>query len=440
MRKRLLSGLVYILVMMGLASLRGELLALAIPLIVYLIAALWYSPQPRDLQVERTLVRKDDLAAAAPADRATAGTPVTVAIVLTNTGGYLEEIHIEDVLPDGLHVIEGMARLQTMLQPGETATLTYTVAGTRGSYLFDDVHVTFAEHLGIFKTRLQLRVPAHLLVLPEVRPLRPIPIRPPRTHGYAGPIPSGQPGSGADFHGVRPYQIGDPRRHINWRLTARHEALTFTNEFEQERIADVGLILDARRQVDIRRDDDALFEHTVRATAALADAFLNDGNRVALLIYGRAMERTFPGYGKFQRERILRSLAQARTGDSMVFETFDYLLTGFFPKRSQLVLVSPLISDDLPVLLRLRARGYPLLIVSPDPIDFEMRLLSPKDPDVALAARISRVERELLLQRLLQHGIRVVDWPTGTSLDAALHAGLLRAQRVPQQGRLGRRR
>jgi uncharacterized protein (DUF58 family) len=256
-----------------------------------------------------------------------------------------------------------------------------------------------------------------------VSQVRRIPIRPLRTRGFAGPIPSRQSGSGTDFLGVRGYEPGDPPRRINWRLSARHPRDLFTNEFEQDRIADVGLILDARERTDITANGSALFEHTVEATAALADVLLADGNRVGLLIYGRGLERTFPGYGKHQRLRILRALAQAQVGDSLVFDSMDYLPTRFFPAKSQLVVISPLCEDDPPVLSRLRSRGYEILVVSPNPVAFESDLLPPS-PSVELARRIADVERGLWLRQLQRVGIPVIDWRVGTPLATAVRAGL----------------
>jgi uncharacterized protein (DUF58 family) len=155
----------------------------------------------------------------------------------------------------------------------------------------------------------------------------------------------------------------------------------------------------------------------------LADTFLSDGNRVALLVYGGILDWTFPGYSKTQREGILRALARAKTGDSLVFDSLDYIPTRYFPARSQLVLISPLCKDDVPMLVRLRARGYQLLVISPDPVAFETRALGPQ-PAVDLAARIVRLERRLLLRQLRQAGIQVVDWQVDKPFDQTIHASL----------------
>jgi uncharacterized protein (DUF58 family) len=273
--------------------------------------------------------------------------------------------------------------------------------------------------------------------------MRQVAIRPLRTRASSGMVPARQGGPGLAFFGVREYQPGDSLRWINWRATARHPRHIFTDEFEQERVADVGLILDARQRSDVRRDGllqrgplldprDSLYEHSVLATASLADAFLRSGDRVALLMYGGGLEWVFPGYGRVQRERILQALARSDRGASEVFETFESLPTRLFPARSQIVLVSPLWSDDLPMLFNMRARGYEVLVVSPDPVAFEIgeaaggadapagRGAPAGDP----AVRLARLERGILLRRLRQAGVQVVDWPVDRPLDQAVLASL----------------
>jgi uncharacterized protein (DUF58 family) len=416
----LLILLAYGLFILGLITLSGELLALTVPLVVYLLAALLHSPTQPQLTLARTLS-----VTGVPAD-----TPVEVTLTLTNAGDRVEEVWVRDRIPEGLRVEEGETELYTTLAPGASLDLVYTVRGPRGSYRFRTVDVVSWEHLGLIRRQRRFEAPKHLLVLPEVLRLQHLEIRPLRTRGYAGPIPSRIGGSGVNFFGVREYQMGDPQRWINWRASARHSRALFTNEFEQERIADVGIILDARQQTNVRWGSASLFEYGVEATAALAETFLKDGNRVGLLVYGRGLERTFPGYGKVQRERILHALAYARPGASQVFEGLDYLPARFFPPKSQIVFVSPLAPDDREVLVRLRAHGYQVLVISPDPVSYEARLLArQKEVDPELATRIARAERTLILRRLRQVGIQVVDWPVHQPFDGVMHASLGRPPR-----------
>jgi uncharacterized protein (DUF58 family) len=287
-------------------------------------------------------------------------------------------------------------------------------------YSFGAVKIIAMDYLELFERKVTLQAAVRLLILPHVQELHSIPIRPLRTHGFAGPIPSRKVGSGVNFLGIRGYQAGDPLRKINWRVSARHMDELFSNEFEQERIADIGIILDARQQSDVEVSTGNLFEYAVQATASLADSFLADGNRVGLLIYGRGMESTFPGYGKIQRQRILQSLGRARTGSSYAFKSLENLPTRFFPSGSQIVLVSPLDREDIPVLVQLRALGYEVMVVSPNPIAFEASQYR-QDKVAILATRIAMVERAILIRSLQRIGIAVVNWRVEGSLDDALH-------------------
>jgi uncharacterized protein (DUF58 family) len=266
-----------------------------------------------------------------------------------------------------------------------------------------------------------LQAPGRILINPSVVDLEPLDIRPRNTRVYAGTIPARQGGPGLDFFDVRQYQPGDPLRWINWKASARFQHSLFINQFEQYRVTDVGIILDTRKSSEIILESGkSLFEYSVDAAAALAIRFLKDGNRVSLLMYGTQLDWTLPGYSKLQQERIKNSLARAELGESLVFDTLEKIPTQLLPPKSQLVLISPLQADDYPALINLRSRGYSLLVVSPEPILFELEDFKESDGDVDLASKFATIERKLLVQRLRQAGIQVVNWDVSEPLNAAL--------------------
>ncbi len=422
----ILSILIYVLTILALATVNGVLLALVLPLLVYLGAGLIYGPDELALSIDRHISQ----------DRATPGMPVEVRLKLSNHGPRLESVSIFDRLPDGLDVIAGETSLLTNLKSGESIQLDYTVQAQRGYYHFNDVSVGVADRLGVRQKNVTLAAEGRLFVQPDVQRIGRVDIRPRGTRVYAGFIPARRGGPGVEFFGVREYQHGDPLRWINWRASARHRQSIFINEFEQERVADVGIILDTRRRSEVKVDGGmSLFECGVQAAAALADSFLTDGNRVGLLLYGTQLDWTFPGYGKVQRERILQSLARAKPGESMVFEKLANLPKRLLPANSQLILISPLQNDDVEVLIQLRARGYALMVISPDPVKFELAGLDTRDKTNVLAARLARIERTLMLNKLQQAGVQVLDWDVQVPLDAALHVALSRP--VPQLHPLG---
>ncbi len=408
----LLAGLAYLLIFAGLVTLNGEMLALALPLVIYLTATLVQRAPRIQLSAERTI----------SADTLPQNQPVEVTVKITNDGSDLDEVLIVDVLPRGMQLLEGKTRVLTSLPHGASLEMHYTARAGRGSYIFNELQVSATDHLGVLRDHAEVPARKRMVYLPEITRLKKVAIRPTRTHGHFGPIPSRQAASGVEFFGLREYQMGDPRRWINWRASARHDQQIFVNQFEQERIADVGIILDARQQSNIAMPGGkSLFEYSVLAAGSLSEALLKAGNRVALLIYGFGMERTFRGYGKIQQERILYSLGQARTGHNFALESLGYLPTRFFPAGSQIVMVSPLMTGDVPPLMQLRACGYDLLVVSPDPVDFEARELGVKGD---MAWDLARVERALLLRKLQRLGIRILDWQVDRPFEPLVRAAL----------------
>jgi uncharacterized protein (DUF58 family) len=137
-------------------------------------------------------------------------------------------------------------------------------------------------------------------------------------------------------------------------------------------------------------------------------------------------------------------LARAKTGFNYALESLEYLPTRFFPARSQIVMISPLLPEDLHVLVRLKACGYQVMVISPDPIDYEAksadfrvlagrRALVPHET-FGLASRIAHAERRLLLRELQRVGIQIVDWQVSQPLDRVIRVSL---GRLPQNRVLG---
>jgi uncharacterized protein (DUF58 family) len=426
-RANLLGPLILILLLAGLATLHGGLLALSIPFFLYWVHGLWRGPDKLDLNVHREL----------SADRASPHMPVRVKLWVTNAGNGVEELALDDVISQGLAVADGNKHHLISLPRGGRFEFEYTVQGPRGAYTFEALHADATDHLGLKHLTKDLRAPGQLVIFPSIARIRHVPIRPRRTRVYAGTIPARVGGAGVEFFGVRDYEPGDPPRHINWRVSARQAQNLYSNEFQQERVADVGIVLDARERSNLFPGGHSLFEHSVLAAGAMADALLNQGNRVGLLVYSQYLQWTLPGYGRIQRQRILHALSQATPGSSQIFEGLQYLPARLFPPESQIVLISPLVEDDYSTLVQLRARGYQVMLVSPDPVAFEeARLPRGRAPysksEVHLAARILRMEREWMLRRVRRAGVHVIEWNVAQPFDQLARRSFGRSMRIGQ--------
>ncbi len=178
MTRRLLPLAIIIsaLVWIGLWSVSGAVLALALPVVVYLGAGILFQPEELKLRV----MRKQS------ASRVAHGGKVVVKLTITNEGGRLEEVTVKDLVPPALDVVDGAATMVMALAPRQTVEMEYTLEGRRGFYQFLGVEVVAGDGLGLFTRRATLDAPGRIFVLPEVVRLREVDIRPRQTRCTRG--------------------------------------------------------------------------------------------------------------------------------------------------------------------------------------------------------------------------------------------------------------
>jgi uncharacterized protein (DUF58 family) len=353
---------------------------------------------------------------------------VAVNLAIQNKASESVHLFIEETVQPGMKVMDGELSQWATLRPGESTALNYSFTAARGEFSWKSVRTVVSDPLGLIKTEMLLTDNTTVQVRPQIKKFKTISLRPRNTVHAPGSVPARLGGSGTDFFGVREYHPGDSLRTLDWRLTARHPRKFFTKEFEQEEIAEVGLILDARQNTDLRVGEESLFEHSIGATASLAEMFLHQGHRVSLLVFGGIMLKAFPGYGKTQLHRIMSCLSKARIDtESHALGSFDFLPLRMFPNHALIIVISPLTPTDRYLFQRLRAHEYQPCLVSPDPIDFAYRALA-QDATNQLAIRAARVERRLRLDEIAQLHVPVIDWQVSQPLFPLVRNALTRSR------------
>lgn len=403
-------GLGIILALVGVVFRLAPFVVLSIPAFLYsgtLLASFLLLPPP-NIAIDRTI----------DCNRFSEGDIVPIELTFKHRGPSSALIGISETLPSGLTVVEGEANFLGDLGQLEE-TISYSLEAARGEYELGLVRITAWSRFGMAMRQSQMDCQAVLRCVPKVARLPTIRIRPPRTRAFAGPVRSSIGGTGIDFFGGRAYYPGDDVRRINWRAYALRDELVVT-EFEQERIADVNLILDARARAHTQVREFCTFDYATRATASLASHFIDQGNNVGLLLYGDYLNWVFPSVGRGQTERILDALTHARIADKKAFEDLRQIPTRLFPPRSQLILVSPLVDEsDVEILALLRARGYSLMLICPDSLPLEQAVHA-RTPASELAWRMLRMQRTIFLESLAEFGVQVVDWPLDEPLAIAV--------------------
>jgi uncharacterized protein (DUF58 family) len=393
------------LALAALGARNGGVLALSIPFLTYILVALLHPASRIRISAFRTIDRTSALA----------GAPIQVILRITNVGDAIGHLRVQDSLPRGAHVAAGSAQQHLCLASSATADMSYTFTGLRGACAWQTVGAASADPLGLFETMVRIPAPGEVIIRPSSLGNVRLPFRPLRTLHTAGPVPVPLPGSGTDFLDVREYRPGDALRHINWRISARHAGKLFTNEYQRHEAGDYGMILDARHA------DDRVFEGAISAAASLAEGILGEGNRLSLLVFGKSMAAAFPGYGKRQLSVVLRNLAAATRSPFVSLDYLEYFPRRLFPNRAVLLVISSVFPADSSMYTRLRAAGYEILLVSPDPIH-PAAALEKAPAGRQWATRAARVERRAALLSLSKLGIHIVDWQMDQPIQAALQA------------------
>lgn len=398
-KARLELFLLIFLLAVGLALRHPGLLVLAIPFAWRLTFGLFFAPpELRGTLTARRLVWPK---------RLSEGGTVQVTVEVQNAGRYTLDLFLCDGPYAKFSVESGNYWTTAVLPPGGSVSLSYRAKPARGLYRLEALLVEARDPLGLAPRRLELSCPAEVWVLPRYEDLSRLEIWARRTLVMPGTARARRSGAGLEFYGVREYRPGDQVRRLAWKVFARRGELAIV-EFEEERAAEVAVILDVRARTYLGASPE-LFECAVRAAASLAQYYLRQGHRVALLKYGGVLDWVFPGYGRRHGERILRELAQAELGESEVFAELDYLPTRLLPLGSLLLFVSPLLFGDEEALGKLVARGYRVLVVLPDPTALEFGK-SLETPEEKMARQILYLERWVLLRRLRRSGVIVEVW------------------------------
>lgn len=399
---RIVALISFCLLIVALATRNGDIAWMMLPFLIYLGFGILQSPQLEklSLQSNRTLVQT----------RSDGILTFETSLSVQNTSSETIYLCINEALQPGMKLTEGELSQRFALYPKETAELRYSFTATRGNYSWEYIRTTVCDPLGLIESELLLPGKSSVQVQPPIKKFIPISFRPHSTLHSPGSIPARLGGSGTDFFGVREYHPGDPLRSLDWRLTARHPRKFFTKEFEQEEIAEIGLILDARQSTNPKFGEDCLLEHSIGAAASLAEMFLHQGHRVSLLTFGKKMLSVYPGYGKMQLNQIMGCLSKVQVEtDDRSFMPLNFIPIRMFPSRAMIIVISALTDTDFYLFQRLRAYGYQSILISPNPIEFSCSTLN-QDVPHKLALRATCLERKLQLASIARLQIPVIDW------------------------------
>jgi uncharacterized protein (DUF58 family) len=190
----------------------------------------------------------------------------------------------------------------------------------------------------------------------------------------AGQYHSAFKGRGIEFEEVRPYQIGDDVRAIDWNVTARCGS-PFIKLFREERELTVHLMVDLSASQSLGTQYQSKRELVTELGATLAFSAIKNNDKVGLTLFTDGIEKVIPpGKGTRHVLRVIRELLYCEPigHGTDIAATINHLnRTG--KRRSVIFLISDFQDQDYRKPLRIARRKHDIIpIVVDDQIEREV--------------------------------------------------------------------
>lgn len=317
--------------------------------------------------------------------RSVSGDDVNVTLKVTNISpNTIHSLLIEDRMPDQLKLGGGSNRFMLSLRKGESTQFEYVISKPRrGSYQIGPTLTCISDSTGLRRKDYELSNADELIVIPNLEKLGAVDLKGRRFGPWPGLVPSRRIGVGTEFFEISPYVAGDDLRRVNWKASARSGMLV-TNEFEGEQVIDALILLDCSEGVTSELFDYDAMELQIDFAASLCSQLIMQGDRVGLSVYGANRTWVSPGFGKRHLLRLLDSLAFVKPGRATLPIKYatESVLSAILPSRSLVVLISPMLNDEVVEMVEsIAANRYSLLCFTPS--------AKPK-PGTAESSRVAR--------------------------------------------------
>jgi uncharacterized protein (DUF58 family) len=171
------------------------------------------------------------------------------------------------------------------IPPHASAVLRYEITPTRrGKRKLGAVTVRYALPLGVLVRQERIELPQDVDVYPDVHAARALEMlrRQGREDARVGSLRVR--GGDTEFERLRPYQVGDEIRHVDWRASARRDDLV-VRQYQAESNQNVVFAIDTGRGMRGESRGITSIDHALGAALLTADVALRGGDRAGLFTF-----------------------------------------------------------------------------------------------------------------------------------------------------------
>ena len=216
-------------------------------------------------------------------------------------------------------------------------------------------------------------------------------------------------GQGVEFDEVRPYEVGDDVRSIDWNVTAR-TGVPYIKRYSEERELTILFLVDVSGSQSYGSRGRTKADLSAEVTALLALTALRNQDKVGLVLFSdRVVKYIPPRKGRDSVMRLAREVLAASDGAEGGTDVAGALrfLNGVQKRRAVVFLVSDFLGrGDCEKMLRATARHHDMVCVTvSDPAEHELpdvglvELEDPETGELALVDTSSARTRRLFAER-----------------------------------------
>jgi uncharacterized protein (DUF58 family) len=345
------------------------------------------------------------------------GRPNLVGLHMRNRSGRALRGVVADDPLEACETIGNPARFE-LSSHGTTVVRYEVVPSRRGPRMLGAVTVRYGSPLGLIARQERTSLPAPVDVYPDVHAARALELlrRQGRQDARLGSLRVR--GGDTEFERLRPYQVGDEIRHVDWRASARRDDLT-ARQYQAESNQSVVFALDVGRSMRGETGGLTAIDHALNAALLTADVALRGGDRAGLMVFDESPRQFVPPTGGRAGARKLTravyaleaSLAATDYSAAMAFLRTQVRARALFVVFTNLL--EPRSAKDLAASLKgLLPRHLPLCVLLRD-TDVETLATAPArgagDLYVRAAAAEALAWRDSLIRGLRNAGVLVLD-------------------------------
>lgn len=290
----------------------------------------------------------------------------------------------------------------------------------RGTAAIGTVWFRWAGPLGLGARQVQRDVDEAIRIWPDLAPVRSPELQNYLRDAQFGLIARRIRGEGTQFESLSEYEPGMDRRRIDWKASARHTRL-FARENESERNNQIVFAFDCGQTMCEPVDGLPRIDRAVTAALTASYVALKGGDRVALFGFAQRPEMFTPFVADSRAFARLQSAAASLDyhAEEPNFTFALATLTERLKRRSLVILFSDFTDPTAAEMMiesvgRLVKKHFVLFVTIEDS---EIAALTAAQPDsmsdlaMAVSADTLARQRSLVLQRLRQMGVDIIEAP-----------------------------